>query len=72
MRGQLQYTVGAGNRPDSWFIPMPWHLRGSVTELIEQFRSVSELPNGCIGVEYSDGGVQLLRYRFPWLRSDSD
>jgi len=64
--GRFTYTVGSGSVEGGWYIRMPWHLRGSVAELIDQMKTVSELPDGCIGVEYWDGYVQFQRHRFPW------
>lgn len=61
---RFHYTVGATKR--GWYIRMPWHLRGSAAELIEQMGTVAQPPDGCLGIEYWDGHVQFLRYRFPW------
>jgi hypothetical protein len=60
------YTVGSGATADAWYIRMPWHLRGTVAEVISQFEPVNDRLPGCVGVEYWDGHVQIERHKFPW------
>lgn len=68
--GSFSYTVGNTTVGGGWYIRIPWHLRGAAAELIAQFRSVNELPDGCIGVEYWDGHVQFERHAFPWIGNE--
>lgn len=61
------YTVGTTVEGEGWYVRMPWHLRGSVAELISEAWANGTMPEGCVGVEYWDGHVQFERHKFPWL-----
>lgn len=73
---QGNYTVGKVDG-DGFYVQIPWHLRGTAAELMEQFvheycQLESRIPANCFGFEFRDEGVQLIRYKFPWLRRDGD
>lgn len=68
------YTVGAPNGY-GFYIQIPWHLRGTASELMDQFgeeslkvnlAGESVIPPECLGFEFRDNGVQIERHRFPW------
>lgn len=64
------YTVGSP-QGYGFYIQVPWHLRGTAVELMEQFMDeraagTSKVPPECLGFEFRDNGVQIQRHRFPW------
>lgn len=61
-RPKTRYTVGAAAE-GAWYVPMPWHLRGTAQELLAAY-GPDLMPQGCRGIEFRNG-VQYLRYEWP-------
>lgn len=67
-RGGLRYTVGRAQVPEAWYVPMPWHLRGTAQEILAGC-DPAQFPGGCRGIEFRNG-VQYLRYGWPEVATD--
>lgn len=64
MTSPLRYSVGRATADGGWYVPMPWHLRGTAQEILAM-HDPSRWPEGCRGIEFRDSGVQYLRYEWP-------
>lgn len=64
MTGPLRYSVGRATADGGWYVPMPWHLRGTAQEILAQYHP-ERFQADCRGIEFRDRSVQYLRYEWP-------